>query len=423
MDNYIFYYSLRANGEGQRINASWTPLKNATSYILQVGKDKQFKQLYHERTTREENLDYMPGVIKEPTSYYLRIRAVLPEGVLSDWSEAYFVSHRPMKDGQIIPLRPAQGEIVMVPDTNGEVEFQWIGNDAQEAYCFSLCEDQTCQKKMVKLVNKNKHRLRLASEKIYSWAVVNSQKGKCLAPKLPKLQEYITFKTTRQNVTNCFGLDIFYTASVGTFNEVLQHKGREIHSSSTQTSPLTLGGAVSWRPLGQKYSANASFYLSYLNGSQLSDGQKADIPPEVGINSYINYPLAWQNVFVYSGLDIENFANYNIDEVYFGKALKARSNYIFYATLGAFKLFPWGSNNFFLKSSISKSVVSFAGEKSTIDESASFSGLKYMLYLNWSNPRLLGKFNLHFLLKSHQLTGPTELGITRIGIGIGYKLF
>lgn len=422
-NNYIFYYSLRPEFEGQRINASWTPLKDARKYILQLGKDKNFKELYHERTSSDVTLDYMPDVIKDPTSYYLRIRAVLANEGFSDWSDVHFISHRPMKDGQIIPLRPAMDEVVSLSSARGEVLFSWIGNDAKNGYCFYLCSDKNCQKKVVTSTKKNQHQLLLNSDKTYSWGVINSQQGKCSAKKVPLAKEIITFQTARGNFQKSFGLDVFYSISMGTFNDVFEYRGKQVHSSSTQSSPLTFGGAMAWRPAGKKYSANGSLYVSYLNGSQTSDGQTADIPPEVGINGYVNYPIKWQNIFAYGGADIENFATYNVDEVYLGKALKARGHYIFYGTVGVFRLFPWRANNFFLKSSLSASALSFSGEKSAIGNNQSYGGLKYMLYLNWSNPQWLGKFSIHLLLKGHHLSGPTDLDVTRIGIGVGYKLF
>lgn len=422
-NNYIFYYSLRPEFEGQRINASWTPLKDARKYILQVGKDKNFTELYHEKTSSDVTFDYMPDMIKEPMSYYLRIRAELANQGFSEWSAVHFISHRPMKDGQIIPLRPAMEEVVNLAGAQDEVLFSWIGNDAKNGYCFYLCQDNKCQKKKVTPIKKTQHRLLLKSNTTYSWAVINSPQGKCSAATTPIDQEIITFQTARSNLQSSFGLDVFYSLSMGTFNDVFEYQGKQVQSASTQSSPLTLGGAMAWRPAGKKYSANGSFYISYLNGSQTSDGQKADIPPEVGINGYVNYPVNWQNIFAYGGVDLENFATYNVDEVYLGKPLKARGHYIFYGTAGVFKLFPWKGNNFFLKSSLSASALSFSGEKSAIGNNQAYGGLKYMLYLNWSNPQWLGKFSIHLLIKGHHLAGPTALDVTRIGLGIGYKLF
>lgn len=48
-----------------------------------------------------------------------------------------------------------------------------------------------------------------------------------------------------------------------------------------------------------------------------------------------------------------------------------------------------------------------------------FSGIKYLIYINASINK---KYYFHVLYKQHSMTGPGDLNVSRIGLGIGYNL-
>ena len=208
-------------------------------------------------------------------------------------------------------------------------------------------------------------------------------------------------------------LSTFFTMSKGTFEETSE--GAAI--SSTQDSPFTLGGAYSYQ-FNEKSSASGSMYVSQLDGS-IYNGETITIPPEYGLNAYYNHTFQDFPVVPYIGLDHERFSTYNTDELPLGYTLKTREHNITYLTLGAYKSFKIKRKNLLLKTSLSKSIHSFSAPESLVTPEA-FGGFKLIFY---SSLDLSRRWSLHFLYKVHKLSGPTELSIHRMGLGVAFRIF
>jgi len=208
-------------------------------------------------------------------------------------------------------------------------------------------------------------------------------------------------------------LSTFFTMSKGTFEETSD--GAAI--SSTQDSPFTLGGAYTYQ-FNEKSSVSGSMYVSQLDGS-IYNGETITIPPEYGLNAYYNHTFHDFPVVPYIGLDHERFSTYNTDELSLGYTLKTREHNITYLTLGAYKSLKLKRKNLLLKASLSKSIHSFSAPESLVTPET-FGGFKLIFY---SSLDLSRRWSLHFLYKVHKLSGPTELSIHRMGLGVAFRIF
>ena len=205
----------------------------------------------------------------------------------------------------------------------------------------------------------------------------------------------------------------FYTMSVGTFDESLS---TDAEISTTQSSPITLGGGLAWR-LSLNGSISSSFYYSKLEANtNEATGQEIDIPNELGLTAYYQYNIPYIRSSIYGGLDYETFSTFNLDEVFnLGSDLAVQENKILWYTLGVAKFFQTDSiGNFLFKGSYSTSI------SENTNRSIPYTGNKFILYLNWKpGDELL----YHVLYKQHDLVGSTQLTVKRYGIGIGWTFY
>lgn len=212
----------------------------------------------------------------------------------------------------------------------------------------------------------------------------------------------------------------FYTASSGTFKEKINSNLGEI--SFKQNSPYSLGlqGGILLKDI--THSLNGSFYWSNLSAPNLSgDGvsstKSLSVPAEVGYNFYYQYFFKNAELGIYGGFDHERFTTFNTLDLFEGSNLKTIENKINFGTIGISKTFYLGEQKFLTKLSYAKSMSS---ESSNTRINSQFEGNRLLLFLS-----MRGAYNIsyHVLYKRHQLKGPTELTIDRIGLGFGYQFY
>ncbi|MBP9681564.1 MAG: hypothetical protein KBD76_09175 [Bacteriovorax sp.] len=212
----------------------------------------------------------------------------------------------------------------------------------------------------------------------------------------------------------------FYTASQGSFAEKLKTNSTTVNSN--QVSPITFGFMSQLQFKGTNSVLPISAYVSHLNASSISGAEgradeKLNIPLEIGGNLYYQYSLVSLHLSPYVGFDFEKFTTFNAADLENGDPLTTRQNSLLYATGGLGYNFLYDQFKIYVKASYSKSINSSTTSQKSEDR---FTGNRYMLYLNIKKS---GPFLMHLFYKYHQLTGPTELSINRVGIGFGYIIF
>lgn len=208
---------------------------------------------------------------------------------------------------------------------------------------------------------------------------------------------------------------VFTMSSLGNYEQ----KANNESISFQQNSPMTLGGAFSYYTQNKLYSFSTSVYLSYLSTSVNSQTTGTISPPlEKGGNFYGEYRTDKYNMTFYSGLDLENFSALNLRSFQLNNKVYLDSITASYLTLGVTRPFTLFNKKFFTKISVSKSLMTTY--KSADQNAEKYSGSKFLFYLNY---KLNDKFYLHSLIKYHTMSGPSDLTIFRIGVGVGYNLF
>jgi hypothetical protein len=226
------------------------------------------------------------------------------------------------------------------------------------------------------------------------------------------------------NYLNGFKSSVFYLGSVGVFTQ----KTAEIAEVNfKQNSPITLGTTFAHYPEGKLYSTSFSMYFSKLlaSGNSLSNDQ-ISIPLETGVNLFEEYRWVKKNITIYAGPDFEYFSTFNMKGIEHDQKIYVDRVGVMYLTAGIARSLNLGKEQFFLKTSISKSLYSTyrsgAPQSSinTVDSGEKYSGYKMLFYLNY---KFNNKLYFHSLLKYHSMTGPSELTTFRVGVGFGYILF
>lgn len=217
-------------------------------------------------------------------------------------------------------------------------------------------------------------------------------------------------RTGKQN----YSLTAFYAFSLGTFTETLESTGTTVESD--QNSPFTIGIASTFRPLKKNHFYTGSVYGSRLNGAQTNNNTSISIPWEWGLNAYWNRPVKFNKFTFFFGLDHESFSSFNTADQASGATIDTVTNNISYLTLGLTRSFDILDRPWFFKASFSSSVRSSTSSSTT----EAFSGNKFILFL--SVP-FAEEFFVNGFYKQHVLSGTTELSITRLGIGFGYRFF
>ena len=222
-----------------------------------------------------------------------------------------------------------------------------------------------------------------------------------------------------------FGLDkfsfsLFYTISYGSFYERIQN----ISAESTQNSPATLGASVNFN-ISKLLSYSGSTYWSMLNAAApvsketTINSSVADIPWEYGFTSYLEYSGFNFPFKPYFGFDLESFSTFNTDEIAVNQntRVEARTHVFTYATVGVSYFSMAFDRPFLFKGSISKNFTSSSSRPSTqTDED--FNGEKFILFFA---TRIKGNWGASFLYKRHMMDGPTDMTISRYGLGVSYR--
>lgn len=209
-----------------------------------------------------------------------------------------------------------------------------------------------------------------------------------------------------------FNLIGFYSLSNGDFKETI---GSEVEATSTQNSPVTLGVMSKIKSTtNERVGYSLSLYFSKLDGGVASNSDKVNIPLEYGSNFYWDYRYNSKFNF-YSGLDLERFSTFNIEDLNQGEDLRTREQMITYVTLGLSSNFIVKDKRFFYKASVSQSIFS----QSNVND-GNYSGNKLMLFLT---AHVYKNIFASAFYKQHLLSGLSELSVSRYGFGIGYRFF
>lgn len=211
-----------------------------------------------------------------------------------------------------------------------------------------------------------------------------------------------------------YSLTAFYAFSLGSFSETLETTGTVVESD--QNSPFTIGVAGTFKPPKKNFYYTGSAYGSRLNGAQTNNATSVSIPWEWGLNAYWNRRIKYKKFTFFFGLDHESFSSFNVVDQSNGADIDTVSNNISYITLGLSKSLELWDRPWFFKASFSSSVRSSTSSST----SEAFSGNKFILFL--SVP-FAEEFFVNGFYKQHILSGTTELSITRLGIGFGYRFF
>ena len=224
-----------------------------------------------------------------------------------------------------------------------------------------------------------------------------------------KIQYKRKRRTKKMMDYNSF-LTAFYTFSKGNFEE----SSGGITTTTSQDSPITFGVAGRYI-FNKKFTLSSSMYFSKLDPAAVNDDTSVNLPLEIGATTHIDYTK--YSYMPFFGFDYEKFATFNTDELGSGEELRIREHTLIYASVGFSKTFNLRSRKFFMKVGLSQSISSESAQKSIISDDV-FTGNKIIFYLNTAINKNVSS---HLLIKRHNLTGPTELAITRIGLGLGYN--
>lgn len=207
----------------------------------------------------------------------------------------------------------------------------------------------------------------------------------------------------------------FYASSFGTYKEITS----EQTVNSGQNFPVTLGLGFSSTNdekehfiLGSAYWAQSS--KGKVTGNSTSATSEFSIPGEVGFNLYYQYYLKESSLGIYSGYDFEKLNTFNTSEIVSGSPVVNVDNKIHYVTIGLSQGFSILDLKMNVKASLSKTIAS------TTTGSKSLTGMKYILFYT-VKPE--GRFSFNVFYKHHELKGPTQLSIDRIGFSVGVLVF
>jgi hypothetical protein len=268
------------------------------------------------------------------------------------------------------------------------------------------------KKKLTKRFTKKKYKKKIITKK--NKRTKKKRNKRKIASKNKTQKKIRTRKKTK--LPPKVDLSVFYAVSQGQFQETI--KSSNISAETTQDSPVTIG--VSFKrehPNDQHMFYSGSFYLSYLNGGNSTISNKeVDIPFEYGSNFYWNFKTRG-NYTYYAGVDHERFSTFNIDELTSGLDLETREHTLSYLTVGYTNLYNLYSKTIFVKASLSQSIISQTNVQSTVSDE-SYNGNKFILFL--ATP-IYPSISLTSFYKQHFLDGPTELSISRFGLGFSYK--
>jgi len=213
---------------------------------------------------------------------------------------------------------------------------------------------------------------------------------------------------------------VYYMSSLGVFNQKNSDVG---DVKFNQNAPFSAGISFSYYPRNKLYSFSFGGYFSYLWASVNNlTNEKVEIPPELGANLYGEYRLIDYNTTLYSGLDFERFSTFNMEGLKQAETIYVDNNTVLYATLGMAKAVDVFDRQLFIKTSLSKSIVTGYSNSSPypITGKNSYDGYKFLFYVNY---KLNDKLYINSLVKYHWMSGPSQLTTFRFGAGVGYIIF
>ena len=240
----------------------------------------------------------------------------------------------------------------------------------------------------------------------------------------PKLESNLTYTVINSDSetpigSNNYTVFAMYTASSGTFQEVLTTQQGSIKSS--QNSPLSLGVGTTIFLDKTNRMLSSSAYWSSLRASKLSgagvDSSQLETKAEIGFNVYYQHLTPWSSISLYGGMDYEQFSTFNTTDFVAGNSLALNQNKLIYGTFGLGKTFFVGDNKVLFKASLAQSLKSTSTSANAIDL---FKGQRLLLFASYKGD---SRFTYHLIYKRHMLDGPTKLTIDRIGAGIGFVVF
>jgi len=217
---------------------------------------------------------------------------------------------------------------------------------------------------------------------------------------------------TSENASKKFS--IFYMASTGRMTETLSSSDSTVQYN--QNSPATFGLSFQNRNPDKKWSLSMSAYLSYLPSATVDPnesikGGSTSVPPEYGVTVYAQH-ATFKKLSLYGGADFERFSSLNINEIYNleTETVASVNHQVFYATFGSqYVMKPW-----IFKTSFSKSLWS----KISTPSKSPYAGYKVLFYAIY--PIKNRPYSLLLLIKHHEMSGATKLGVNRIGLGLSY---
>lgn len=211
---------------------------------------------------------------------------------------------------------------------------------------------------------------------------------------------------------NKFTKFIALTSSLGTYNEVFP----SVTVNNFQNFPITFGMSFSYKIEENLKYILSSFYYAYspkANVRYNEINKEAKIPGEFGATFYYQYFIK-NKLAIYSGIDIEKLNTINTLDIINNNAdLQSTQYNVIYGTIGISKNFYYKQIPMGLKGSISKLTYSSRVNGTELQ------GFKYILFYSI---RPFGKINYNLFYKHHSLSGPSNLTINRIGIGISFML-
>lgn len=211
---------------------------------------------------------------------------------------------------------------------------------------------------------------------------------------------------------------LFYMTSSGSFNQLSTKDS--VNVDFTQNSPYTFGISGLYYPHMKPYSFSASIYSSALNANTTNAGGDITVPNELGLTAYLQHDLYEYGFSYYGGFDYESFSTFNTGQFINSGTIGIDENKVFYLTLGLSKLVKLGPIPLFLKGSFSKSLSTTTTAAPTgVAPTTQYSGFKALFYTNYKFHK---RWFAHTLAKYHKMSGPDELSVTRLGIGIGFIL-
>lgn len=217
-------------------------------------------------------------------------------------------------------------------------------------------------------------------------------------------------------------LSAHYQLLTSSFSEEVTSNG--FTSNSTRNSPAVIGVSLTsdvltkW--LGPIHELQAGFFLTHY--AEISTANEAiSLPMDMNLYIYDQFPVFNKMFNFFAGMDLDKFTTLNIEDIANSLPSKTYAQTMFFLTVGATKKTQlWGSD-FTFKGSLSQALISM----SETPPAAGAAGDAYsgqMLHL-LADYVFDGDFSIRLFTKNYFLSGPTELSIFKIGVGLNYTFY